>query len=523
MRTLLFLTCIPALLHLNTAQSHENEDWDCITLMREARTCTPSATEALDKLLRQGADPNKGTTDGHTPLMAAANKCNLEAVRLLLNAGADAGATSKHGTNALHLLACAAFFFTEEKEAKETERMEQIAELLIKAGANIHQADKDGLTPIAYAAGGHPKLVKKLAEAGATLPEEGTEAHRRMMTHCLNFNYKTIPALLEAGLNPNYTEDNGESLLEKCADARNTAAVKALLQTGADVHHLNKYGNCVLSAIRINYRDKKAAEARYKIAQLLLDAGANPLELRGLHNKSNLLHTSASTGDCEILRMILQKYPNATEIPDSDGHTALLRAARASHPEAVRILLKAGANPNAEYKDPRAMQTSHFGVAAAAALSDKDTALTVLRDLLSAGAKFDAEAQKSIMYSAVQYGRADVVHFLLTKGVDVHARLAHDIPYIQVAVQNKNKGIIEALISAGANVNAANNHGLTALHWAISGSMHGNDHAWYVVSLLLQNGADLYVKDFRGKTPLDMATSDMLMKIQREFPDKIRQ
>ena len=169
------------------------------------------------------------------------------------------------------------------------------------------------------------------------------------------------------------------------------------------------------------------------------------------------------------------------------------------------------------------MQTGHFGVAAAAALSDKDTALTVLQDLLNAGAKFDAEAQKSIMYSAVQYGRADVVHFLITKGVDVHARLAHDIPYIQVAVQNKNKGIIEALISAGADVNAANNHGLTALHRAISGSMHGNDHAWYVVSLLLQNGADLYVKDFRGKTPLDMATSDMLMKIQSEFPDKIRQ
>ena len=44
----------------------------------------------LEALISRGADVNKGTSDGWTPLMAAAMKADHQIASLLINSGADA-------------------------------------------------------------------------------------------------------------------------------------------------------------------------------------------------------------------------------------------------------------------------------------------------------------------------------------------------------------------------------------------------------------------------------------------------
>ena len=68
--------------------------------------------------------------------------------------------------------------------------------------------------------------------------------------------------------------------------------------------------------------------------------------------------------------------------------------------------------------------------------------------------------------------------------------------------------MVRLLITAGADVNAANDAGLTALHWAIQ-KAPPRKQAWQKVKLLPDNGADLYRKDAHGRTPLDCAHKPM--------------
>jgi ankyrin repeat protein len=58
---------------------------------------------------------------------------------------------------------------------------------------------------------------------------------------------------------------------------------------------------------------------------------------------------------------------------------------------------------------------------------------------------------------------------------------------------------VQALLNRGANVNATDHEGKTALMWA---AQNGRQD---VVPVLLEKGADVNAKDKKGKTALDLA------------------
>jgi len=69
--------------------------------------------------------------------------------------------------------------------------------------------------------------------------------------------------------------------------------------------------------------------------------------------------------------------------------------------------------------------------------------------------------------------------------------------------------IAQYLITNGANVNTKDNNYLTPLHYACWTDLFG---LWKIrlktVQLLLENGADIYVKSYKDHTPLDIAKCD---------------
>ena len=95
-----------------------------------------------------------GDPAGATPLIVASAGGHLEAVRLLLEAGADKDKASQDGgTPLLH--------------AARDGHLE-VAQLLLRAGADKDKADRDGYTALIYAASeGYLEVVRLLLEAGA--------------------------------------------------------------------------------------------------------------------------------------------------------------------------------------------------------------------------------------------------------------------------------------------------------------------------------------------------------------------
>src|SRR5258708_14021825 len=107
------------------------------------------------KLLAAGADANAHLSSGETSLMEAAQRGNLDTVRLLLSSGADPNAREVNGGQSALMWAI-------------VERHAAITEELVRRGADIHARSKRGFTALVFAAQqGEADSPRILLSAGA--------------------------------------------------------------------------------------------------------------------------------------------------------------------------------------------------------------------------------------------------------------------------------------------------------------------------------------------------------------------
>jgi hypothetical protein len=102
---------------------------------------------------------------------------------------------------------------------------------------------------------------------------------------------------------------------------------------------------------------------------------------------------------------------------------------------------------------------------------------------------------------ATQNGDTDLVKCLIANGADIEATNEEGLTALHLAADIRNAPLVGLLISNGANLEATNKHGSTPLHRAAAG---GN---WNVVELLVEKGARIDAKDMMGFTPLMRAVS----------------
>ncbi len=101
------------------------------------------------------------------------------------------------------------------------------------------------------------------------------------------------------------------------------------------------------------------------------------------------------------------------------------------------------------------------------------------------------------------------IELLHKYGADVNNQDVNTCTPLMHAVIQNNHDIIDVLLLCGANVNAVDKNGRSALHHCI---LSGKDHGrltmtpFKVAELLLANYADLYASDKFGKTVIDYAT-----------------
>lgn len=107
-------------------------------------------------------------------------------------------------------------------------------------------------------------------------------------------------------------------------------------------------------------------------------------------------------------------------------------------------------------------------------------------------------------------GTRRLTEALIQAGADVNAvaHYGHQMPIHLAAWQNENPEVMEALIKGGADVEARNGGGDTALHLAV----------WLnppVVEALLDGGADIRARTSSGRTPLDLAEDPFVVALLR--------
>ena len=134
----------------------------------------------------------------------------------------------------------------------------------------------------------------------------------------------------------------------------------------------------------------------------------------------------------------------------------------------------------------------------------------MLELLLEAARGVDVHVQDergmTLLHHAAEVGHIGLVNALIEAGAEVNAQNDRDQTPLHIAAEN-SIDVVNALIAAGAEVNAQNDRDQTPLHIAAE-----NSHI-DVVNALIAAGAEVNALNYQGRTPLHMAAKNNNVKI----------
>ena len=273
--------------------------------------------------------------------------------------------------------------------------------------------------------------------------------------------------------------------------------VRSLIRKGAGANSRNQQGVTALM--------HAALHAGAPMMKLLLDSGAEP-------NGKNMFGATAlmwAAGDPTKVRLLIERGADASAAANSGRNVLTVASAYPGNVETVKLLLAKGA-------DPKLKPAPSGGPVVSAALA-ADPA--ILKQLLSRGADPDERGSigsrrgATALMLAASTGCAECVRVLLEHGASVNAR-SDPARIIQAGLQEIGEltpllsvaplaepAIIKDLLDRGAEINAKDARGLTAL--ALAASSEIQDAA--AVRLLLTRKAEVNVRAKDGETALTWA------------------
>jgi ankyrin repeat protein len=197
------------------------------------RAASGGFPETMGVLLDHGADVNGCDPDkGYTPLHRTgfADADHPECAKVLFEHGAEVDVrTVREGMTPLHYAA-------ERKKPG-------VAKVLIDAGADVNAADNKGKTPLSFAArNNHPELIELLLAAGADI-EKQDNSQMRPVHHaalCKEGGAEAMKVLVEHGADVNALDKWGNAPLQSAARGGQKEVVEVLIEAGADLALLRK-------------------------------------------------------------------------------------------------------------------------------------------------------------------------------------------------------------------------------------------------------------------------------------------
>ena len=403
------------------------------------------------------------------PMKDALEQCNWDAIKELLDKGADINTANRQGLSALHLAA--------------RHGQNQLAQLLIERHTNLNARDNEGQTPLHHAVvcriisetviASKKEIVKSLLESGADVNAKD------------NRGYTSLDVVLMTGVSRLLKEHGAKSgqplsvELFKAIQSEDVNKVREVLDKGADPNAVNPEGWSALSLVSHHFEQiwagagfsKESGEHRREIARILVEHGA---DINGSGKDDIPLLSAASNGNRAVAEFLVEAGADINA-RGKYGDTVLHEAADHGNRETVEYILSLGID---------VMTRNDFGY--------------------------------TPLHSAFSFTSCkEVVELLVSHGADVNAVSKQgETPLHRATFSCLGTEAIAFLISKGANINAKDKNGETPLHDA------ARNNRDYAIKFLLSKGADATIANKDGKLPRDLAKEDRIKKLIEQHAEK---
>jgi ankyrin repeat protein len=446
---------------------------------------------------------------GASDLLEAARDRDHAAAMAAIEAGADVRAESPDGTTALHWAVYAG-----DRE---------LAQRLLEAGADVHATNYYGATPLAEAAiQADTEMLRILLDAGAEVDERNSDGQTPLMVVARSSNVEAAQLLIDRGADVNAVEQwKGQTALMWAAAQRQPEMTALLIANGADPNvrsNLNNHERHITAEPRYLWRPPggltpliyAARQGCVGCARALVEGGAD-IDMADPEGATALL-TASMNFNFDTAAYLIEAGANVNKW-DWRGRNPLYAAidlntlphgGRPDQPstdatpalDVARMLLERGANPNMQLKlNPGYRHTKDDRG------SDQMLHTIGATPLLRAAKAFDTPAIELLLeHGALVDLPNDRGMLPILAAAGMTSRVADTRGYFDTPdVQQRSIAALQALIDGGADVNAADPSGQTAVFSAAQWGWSD------VVAFLVEKGARLDVTDAAGRTPYDAA------------------
>ena len=286
-----------------------------------------------------------------------------------------------------------------------------------------------------------------------------------------------VELLLEKQVDPNVqSSENGVTPLILASSNGHYQVVELLLKNGADLNIQAEDGSTALIHASI--------QGHYQVVELLLKNGADP-NIQIIEGYTALMFGSIYV-HYQVVEILLKNGADPN-IQAEDGSTALILASINGHSHIIEVLLKYNANPHYSITSGGVLFDSFacaaaFGNVECLNIFLKHTELSLKRlsmglylaccmghapiiTLLSNRLDIVSD-QRDLIISCAEGDLVSVVDQLMSGKITPDVQFVHGVTPLMISSSCGHIDIVEALITAGANVNKTDEFGQTALDFA---------------------------------------------------------
>ncbi|KAF9921803.1 hypothetical protein FBU30_008127 [Linnemannia zychae] len=472
----------------------------------------PEALDAIRLLVQHGADVNHSTDKGLSVLHTLAHSYRpgcLEAMKLLVSLGADVKAISVHGWSVMHTF------------ARYNAEPYDCIKYLIDHGVSVHTQTDEQCTVLHALArcifkGEYSRASADMLKTIKLVVEHGVDVNAKTVKQWTALHYtakdnpepvEALAYLLEHGADVNVIGADGWSVLHCLVRYNRTPleGIKLLVKAGVDVNVLKARHATALHSLAKHCQDPYES---YESIKVLLDAGVD-VNKQG-KKKWTTLHflVYSNKKPMAALRLLLEAGATVHDkTADGWSPTHLLANSNEDPLEALKILVEYGADVNAVGKNGWSVLHS------VARCTPKP--LESIRFLLQCGADPTVTTHDgwSILHFLANYcsDPLESMRLLIEAGADVNAKTKSDWTSLHLVARANIQPLelFKLLLSYGADATAIGHKDWTVLHSLV----RYNSEPYECIQLLLDAGAD-----FTKKTGSDWTCMDLLT---RYCPDPV--